>query len=704
MRRRAPSLAIALTLVAAAGCAASSPKPDGPLIDSLRIEGTGAIPPRQVKKKILTEQSSVFPWWLYWLPLVGEDEYFDVNAWQTDLRRIERFYQSQGYYQAKVLDDDVVETKPGHVALNVKVREGEPTKITAVSVAGLEALAPEHQRAATEKLPVKVGEVFREATWADTKATLVTRLQELGYAEAVVEGEAVVDLEQSTAVLRLGATPGQRYKFGKIFVANDPGAQVDPKWIVAQVENAIKAGDWYAESALNEAQGLVFQMGVFGAVKVNRGAPDRAEGTVPIVVDVREAPFRSARLGPGLGVDALRMQAYAVGEFTHRNFLGGLRRFSIRGKLGWAFLPNVWASKQNGPVASIINEFEQPRFLSARNLTGRISLDLSSGIEPAYNYIGGTLKAGVVWRPSSTITIFPSYNLDVYRLGSDVPLGSSGPEALFGCPLLCVISYLEQTFEWDRRDSKLEPKTGTYVGLSLQEGGLGGVFAFLRVQPEVRGYISFGEEKKVTLAAKLKVGTLHSLNRDGGSPIMARFFSGGAAMRGFATRRLSPLLEVPLKNTAPPMPEPPPYDQQPPVAGETIPIGGKGLLEAQVELRWNVWEELVLAVFSDTGMVSWESLGESGNQWQYIHTAVGLGIRYRTPLGPIRVDFAVRLPLGSPARLNPPQPGNPSGKIDPRTIVTGQNGGCLGLGSSPTNWGGYPEGVCAFHLSIGEAF
>ena len=688
-------------LIALAGCAGGAPKPDGPMIDTLQIEGAKAIPPREVKKKILTAQSSFFPFWLQWLPLVGEDEYFDINAWQADLRRIERFYQSEGFYQARVLDDDVLETRTGHVALKVKLDEGEPTRISELTIVGLDALAPEHQQQVREKLPVKVGDTFREAHWAEAKQAIAQRLLELGYAEAVVEGEAVVDLERGSAALTLGATPGPRYRFGNIFVANPEGL-VLPKWIVEQAENAIRVGDWYTESALVEAQELVFQMGVFGAVKVNRGAPDRQSGTVPVVVDVREAPFRSVRGGGGLGVDPLRQQVYLVGEFTHRNFLGGLRRFSLRGKAGVAVLPTVWAvasgdpSAKIGPVVQITTEFEQPRFLSARNLTGQLSLELSSGLEPAYDYLGGTFRAGVVWRPSPHLAIFPSYNLDVYRLSSQLPLTVAAPAALLGCPEICVISYLEQTLEWDRRDSKLEPKTGTFVGLSLQEGGLGGVFAFLRVQPEVRGYLSFGEEKRVTLAAKLKLGTLHSFNKDSDSPIMARFFSGGSAMRGFSTRRLSPMIESPLANAPPPQPEPPPIAQQV-VAGETVPIGGKGLLEASVELRWNVWGDLVLALFSDTGLVTWESLGESSNQLQYIYTSVGVGARYRTPLGPIRLDLAVRLPLGSPQRLNP------TGRADTR-IIAYQQGGCFGLGDTPTDWGGSPEGICAFHLSIGEAF
>src|SRR5207302_7301979 len=109
-------------------------------------------------------------------------------------------------------------------------------------------------------------------------------------------------------------------------------------------EGAIHPGDWYTESALSEAQGLVFQMGVFGAVRVTPGAPDRAAGTVPIVVDVREARFHSIRVGPGVGIDSVRQEARLIGEYSDRDFLGGLRRLTIRGKAGYAFLPTIWGA------------------------------------------------------------------------------------------------------------------------------------------------------------------------------------------------------------------------------------------------------------------------------------------------------------------------------------------------------------------------
>ncbi len=467
------------------------------------------------------------------------------------------------------------------------------------------------------------------------------------------------------------------------------------------VESVIHPGDWYDESLLAEAQGRVFQLGVFAAVKVNRGAPEREKGVVPVIADVRESPFHTLRAGGGFAIDQVRNEVRLTGEYTDRNFLGGLRRFTVKGKAGWAFLPNVVnvaagsAGSQNGPIFSVVTEFEQPRVL-ARTLSLQTSVELNSGLEPAYRYIGGTYKLGLPWRPTPRVTVFPSYDLDVYFLSAQVPVGAAGPEALFGCPDTCIVSYLEQTVEWDRRDDRLEPRSGFYAQLSLQEGGgpLGGVFTYLRLAPDLRGYVSFGLEKRFTLAARVKAGTLLSFNADGGSPIVSRFFSGGNDMRGFGTRRLSPMQVYQQPGTTA-------KDiKDNVVPSVAVPVGGKALFEASLEARYNVWGDLVLAVFGDSGMVTQDSLGAVGlsKLWPFFYVAVGAGFRYRTPLGPIRVDLAFRLPIGGPQDLSY------APLSDPRQRLAVPGSPLCFVGDAQHSYPGSPEGACAFHLSIGEAF
>lgn len=686
-------------------CVRAPPTPGAALVKSLRIEGTRQVDEGEVKDRIATTASGFWP---NWLPFLGNPQYFDPNAWQADLRRIERYYQSLGYYAARVTDDAVDPLPGNQVAITVKVSEGAPSFVTGLSITGLEGLPAEEQATLLAELPLAKGARFEEADWATLKGKLLQRLFELGYVDGAITGEALVDVSASAVDLVVQCAPGPRYRFGKVFVSNAADGQVQRGTIVEAAQVAIPTGEWYRESALAEAQSNVFQLGVFGAVKVNRGAPDRARGVVDIVVDVREAPFRSVRAGGGLGIDQLRQEVRAIGEYSDRNFFGGLRRFSVKGKLGYATLPGLLSvlrndpNAQSAPIARLRLEFEQPHVF-ARTLSFQTSVDLQTNIEPAFRVTGGTFQLGLPWRPRPDVFVFPSYNLDVFYVSTAIPAGERrAPQATIGCGQLCLVGFLEQRVEWDRRDDRLEPRTGFLLALSLKEGSkfLGGAFDFFSVVPEARGYVSFGKEQRVTLAGRVRLGTLIA-PADQQTPVIARFFSGGSQMRGFSFRRLSPVI---------PVAESRPYDGVLSDAGKLPgypePWGGKGLFEASLELRWNVWGSLTLATFVDIGMVTWRdfafgNLSYLADNMQY---AVGLGLRYRTPIGPIRLDLATRLPIGG---ANTPR-GNPLFNLPApnRGVLYPPTGGCFGFGASAGNgdYRGAPEDLCALQLSIGEAF
>ncbi len=697
----------ALLLLAA--CATTQERPPGPKLNDLTIEGTKQVDEGDIKDRILTSET---PWWGFW-PF-GGPRYFDANAWQADLRRIQRYYQAQGFYEAEVVSSQVKPEGANAVSIAVQVKEGEPTTIGEINITGLDALPPEFREAHREKvladLPLKKGDVFREAAWEEVKGLVQERLRELGYAEAEAGGEVRVDLATKQATVDLRITPGVRYRFGNTFVATDANPQVPPRRIIEQVQGSLKKGDWYSETALAEAQARVFRMGVFGAVKVNRGAPDRESGTVPVVVDVRESPFRSVRLGGGLGVDAARQEVRAVGEWTHRNFRGGLRRFTVRGRVGYAFIPNIFNDTKNGPVFEVTTEFEQPRFLF-RDLRLQTSLTAERGLEQAYDFWGGRMQAGVIWQPHPSLSVFPSYNLEIYRLTGRVTADARVPPIVLGCgagETQCnvALSYLEVSVAWDRRDDPIEPRDGYYLSMSVQKGGgpLFGEFTYVRLAPDVRYYRALDADKRLILAAKVRMGTLNPAN-NGQSSIVTRFFSGGAtAMRGFNGQRLSPMAAL-LKQVDEPI-----LDDQPnPVLSQneqwdTVPVGGNSLFESSLEVRYQFTESLRVAGFYDTGLVGIENFGSPRGPKLFgpdHYHALGMGLRYLTVVGPIRLDIARRLNIGRGLPVAPP------GYIYP------DSGGCFGIGSSWSpngpktrsgTFAGAPDGLCALHLSIGEAF
>ncbi|HEX8704086.1 MAG TPA: POTRA domain-containing protein, partial [Myxococcaceae bacterium] len=601
-----------LLLTLACACATGKPRPDSREVDDLEIKGVDQLDDGDIKGKILTTET---PWWEPLWPFDKGPSYFDPNAWQADLRRIERYYQAEGYYQARVVSDVVKPEGQEAVEIEVTVSEGKPTTIGAIEVTGLEELPDDHQRRAKADLPLKAGEVFREEDWAGVKDLIQGRLRELGYAQAEVGGEVQVDVVTNKAAVKLQVQPRQRYKFGVIFVATDYNPQVSTKRIIEQAQGAIRKGAWYSESALAEAQARVFAMGVFGAVKVNRGEPDQEAGTVPVVVDVREAPLRSVRLGAGLGVEALRQEGRVLAEWSNRNFFGGLRRLTVRGRVGYAFLPSIYSTlsnnktAQNGLIFDALTEFEQPRFLF-RDLRLQSSLSAEKGLEQAYSFVGGRLRTGVIWQPHPDLSVFPTYNLEVYSLSGTVGGTDRVPPITLGCreqtegDTTCGIelSYLETTIEWDRRDDKTEPRNGYYAALSVQGGGgpLFGDFTYIRLLPDLRYYHSFGLEQRLTVAGKLRMGTLIPYkNTETGraqSSIVTRFFSGGgSSMRGFNSRRLSPQLVVVPEGT----------DGTPAI---TVPIGGNSLFETTLEVRYRLTESLVVASFWDTGYVGRDPL------------------------------------------------------------------------------------------------
>jgi len=674
------------------GCA-SEQKKDARVIRDVQISGNDEISSRDIKEKIVTSKTG---WWPF-----AHRQYFDPVTWQSDLKRIERLYVARGFYQAEVVKDEVRPDSDDGVDVAVTVSEGQPTHIGKLEVQGLDTLPPADLEGVLQKLPLASGDVFREADWESAKRVLADRVRNHGYAKASVEGRALVDVKTHLADLTLTVSPGRRYFFGEIQVDTTPGARVPGYFVWEQVHLAITEGRPFNDADLQEAQRRVFGLGVFATIRVTAGEPDETTARIPVRVIVREGPLRTVRLGMGVRADAIRNEARGIAEWTNRDFLGGMRKLSARAEAGWAFLPNVYAvatndvdvGPRNGPIARLRFEFEQPRFLARPSLRWRNSLEIDRTLEQTYNALSTRAMTGVVWQARSTLAIFPAYRIELdYLDGAPINSAVTAPLTL-GCETIsdhCFIwlSYLDGLVTWDRRDHVFDPRNGTYVSFDLQGGGgpLGGDFTYVRVLPDVRAHVSFGEENQLTLSGRLRAGELlpWSGNPDD-SAVVTRFYAGGSvSMRGFADRRLSPLLLVP----------PPPSA---PNAQVTVPIGGNGLVDGSFETRYSLTRTLRVAAFVDFGQVTHARL--DAGALPHVLWAVGVGVRLLTPVGPIRVDLARRLPFGNLPVLY--QVDQTTGLIVPASYVPDNS--CFGLFGS----GGatlVTDNMCVLHFAIGEAF
>src|SRR5262249_5272480 len=154
-------------------------------------------------------------------------------------------------------------------------------------------------------------------------------------------------------------------------------------------------------------------------------------------------------------------EARAVGEWTNRDFLGGMRKLTLHAEAGGAFLPSAYAvlanqadaGARNGPIALVRLELEQPRPAGRPSLRGRVAVEGERTLEEAYDAVSAQLTTGVVWQVRSRLSIFPSYHLEAdYLNGPPIASASSAPLTL-GCDTtsdhcLVRLSYLDETLTW----------------------------------------------------------------------------------------------------------------------------------------------------------------------------------------------------------------------------------------------------------------
>jgi translocation and assembly module TamA len=673
------------------GCAHRSEEESAPEIKRLRFDGTRQLSQGKIKDGIVVTATG------WWWPF-AEKHYYDPFTWQTDLRRIPKIYEASGFFSARVVGQEVKQVGKS-VELSVTIDEGQPTNIESIEVRGLDTLSAQQRNRLLAELPLREGRVFLESQWESAKDLIRERMRNWGYAQVEVEGQAVVRVEQSVASLVIDAHSGPLCSFGAIDVRNGPTPRFPAGLIWEQVRLAIPEGSPFSDLALAEAQKRLFAMGVFLVAKVTAGAADRA-ASVPIIVDIREAPLHTLRIGAGMKIDQIRDEARMIFDWSNSNFLGGMRKLSLHAEAGWAFIPNVYAvarqdvvaGARNGPIARVGLTFEQPRFLGHPLLREKSTLDVERTLEQAYDALGTRLGTGVVWRPWSSLSLYTTYNLQAYYLNGPAIASVSAAPLTLGCTTQSIncflwLSYLEETLTWDKRDSALEARNGAFASLALQAGGgpLGGDFTYLRVLPDVRGYITLGHGKVPTFAARLRVGEL--IHSGGESAVVTRFFAGGGvSMRGFSDRRLSPLLLAPAPTTSATTP-----------VTLSLPIGGNGMVEGNFELRFPLGKNVVLAAFLDFGQVTQGLLGSS--DLPTLLWATGFGLRYRTVIGPIRVDFARRLQFGRPPPLYVIDPN--TGAVTSTSYAVADD--CFGIGGSgrvtPVT-----DGLCVLHLAIGEDF
>ncbi len=631
-------------------------------VDDVTVRGAKKVDDGDVVDSIATTESEKFLG--LFRGVIYEYSLFDRNVLQRDLARVEAFYRSKGYYNAHARAGRVHVKDDQHVRVEIVVEEGEPVLVRSVRVDGLENvpkdIADIARRAA--KTTLKEGAPFEQEQFEKALGAVRRALSDRGYAYAKVKNDATVDIVQRKADVVLTATPGEPCKLGPVTIE---GLGALPEKPVRRALD-LAPGEPYSEADLDAAQQAVLDLGVFASVDVVPDLPDppRADRVVPVRVVVEPSRLRTVRLGGGIEFDALKSDVHGIFGWEHRNFLGGLRTFSVNFKPGIVLYPlrinNIEAPNRLLPEERLRLDFRQPGFIEARTNAfirpefNVQALLLNPNPPPNQNVIGyAEARNGIgVDRTYKRFFAAISHNLQaaypfVYVGERDPTLG----------PLF--ISYPELITSLDFRDNRVHPRKGIYLLNTLQVAGgpFGGQANDVKVQPDLRAYVPV--TKRVVFAVRGSFGFLFPRNygdqvrnrpsvfeaseertRDYQLTFFRGFFSGGpTSNRGYPLRGVGPHDIVPFIS-------PDIEVQRLSVAcGGGVdcrtPTGGFTLWEASAELRFKITGPLSAATFCDASDVSPRTTDIRLNR---LHLSCGAGGRYDTPVGPVRLDVGYRIP------------------------------------------------------------
>jgi outer membrane protein assembly complex protein YaeT len=554
-------------------------------VGKIEISGNERFSDDVLLAEVLTQSR---PWYRFW----GEQPRFDPITFKTDLERLQRFYESQGYFEARISHDLEVDATEGLVKADIRVEENKPVLVTKVEVEVAEV--PEEGRPPMpDRLPIKPGEIFKEKQYQETELLIRNFLMDHGHAHTQTQRRAEIDLLADQAEVRYSAQPGPKGFFGETAIRGTE--QVEPYLILREL--AYEPGELFSLEKIQQSRQQILALDLFSSLSIQPQQTSGTPRTVPMEIEVSEKPPREISAGVGYSTEE---EFNASLAWRHQNWLGDGRRLSIQ-------------AKYSSILASGAIEFIQPHFLTRRTQAG-LTLRHDLEEEDTFSRHATKFAGRLDHRFSPKLLGFVGYRVEYNQLNDVSPatpqaLGEIRREGILTGPSLGLV--LNTT------DDLFYPTKGELLSLTLDQAGSiwGGKFSFYKLTSEARKYVAVGWQ--TILAGRLKVGVADAIGSTKNFPLFERFFAGGqASVRGFERRRLGPL------NSA---------DE---------PLGGLSLLEGSLEVRRPIWRELGGALFIDLGQVSLQPYDIPVDDLRF---AGGFGLSYTTPVGPVRLDMGFPL-------------------------------------------------------------
>lgn len=612
--RAAALMLLALLLGAPAGRAQETAEPEPPRIRQILFTGAEHLSPRTLRGVMRLKAKS------WWQPF-RRNYYYGPDHLERDLDRVLLQYREAGYPFARFEEARVRYVAPAWVDLEISVSEGPGIRVQRVSVLGAEG---ELRARLVAGMDVRPGQPAREIALQTQEEALRQICAEGGFPLAEVTRE--MRIRADSADVRFWVDPGPLARLGEVHVV---GTERTERSVVSREVRAA-SGEMLRRSRILAYQARLFDLGLFRSVRITPAFCDTCPhpaGQMSVDLLVNVAEKSPGWYGFGLGFSSAD-QVRLVGEWGYRNLMGRARALQANAVIAYPVgraLEDVGSGVKERQLELTYSE----PWLLGTPLRGQVSGYVRYNRE-------ATLEEDIVGLALRT-------RRDIGRWSGLI--GSIENKWVTTTDTTVARSHYQTRFfslalSEDRRDFPLDPHTGQ-LNLLLAEyagGFLGGSASFMRWTGSHAAYLPLG--RAVTAGYRVRLGYIHPAGKGVAEtpsgrtllrvPFDERFRAGGGTtVRGHAEKSLGP------------------YE-----GGQSL--GGLALIIANAELRFPILWQFTGAVFLDAGNV-WEDYRQiTAARWSRglrrdafseldVNYSVGVGIRLRTPVGPVRLDYGSSL-------------------------------------------------------------
>ena len=549
-------------------------------IKTIAFEGNSAYSAKQLKKMMKTSEKGFFSW----LNSSGELNRDDLKQ---DTARLAAFYHNNGYIKSRVADPDV-RFEDSWIYIDIKIEEGPQYKVGRVDITG-DLVAPKENLLAVMKINKET--YYNRSTIRDDLLALTDFYSDAGYAYADVS--PLVDRKDDTLLVDITYTidKGKRARFEEIVI----GGNTKTRDKVIRRELKVYEQGLYSGRRLKRSVRNLTRLDFFEDIKVDT-LKGSADDKMVLKIDVTEKPTGAFSFGGGYSSVE---NVFAVASVSQRNFLGRGQLLNLRVQAG-------------GTSNRYDLSFTEPWLFD---------IPLSAGID-LYNreidyddYDKDSIGGGV--RFSYPIWNYTRFYLKYFYESADISnLSDDASDSIRDLEGTNVESSITAAVRYDSRDRAFNPTQGQQHSLSVEYAGLGGDIGFTKYLAETGWYFPLFWEFVGFAHAKTGFVQEHS---DGELPDYERFYLGGMnSLRGFDWRDVSPT-EINI-------------------LGQESRIGGDKFIQFNFEVIFPLLKDagLMGVVFFDTGNAYDNGVNiDLGD----MRESVGYGIRWYSPMGPIRLEY-----------------------------------------------------------------